>query len=151
MPKSSAVISRAFRRSVPESADVSARKKSKRETGFMGIEYEVESATIVLSVGAFKLAIRIGAQGGLIRFAQDFVPMLRIALLRFAPANPFARSLRSLGVFRSSESPVLSLSLGTRPLHWVQKKTAISGLVFWCPGRVRVPPWAPIQFASSYL
>jgi len=51
--------------------------------------------------------------GGIDSFAsrtQDYVPMLRIAHLRFASSNLFARSLRSLGVLR--------------PLLCSQKKTA---------------------------
>jgi hypothetical protein len=53
--------------------------------------------------------------------------MLRIALLRFASSNPFARSLRSLGVLV--------------PPLWPQKKTAKCGLLFWCPGGDSNPPW----------
>ena len=51
----------------------------------------------MLATGS-ALGGRFGAQGGLIHFVRGAAPMLRIAHLRFAPSNPFARSLRSLGV-----------------------------------------------------
>ncbi len=51
----------------------------------------------MLATGS-ALGGRFGAQGGLIHFVRGAAQMLRIALLRFAPSNPFSRSLRSLGV-----------------------------------------------------
>ena len=55
-------------------------------------------------------------RGGLMSLAQDCVPILRIAPLRFAPSNLFARSLRSLGVLVP---------------RWTQKRPQKCGLIFF--------------------